>query len=167
MFFSASSNLTRLRAQLTQMRTLADSGEPRLFCTAQCSAWSPAEHLDHTVKVSASIVNRLLQLDAPATPGVSPLGRIILALGRIPRGKGKAPERLRGERVSGTDLHASLAKLEEKIGLLSDAHLAEKRGAIVPHPRFGGLRPAQALRFAAVHNDHHLRIIEDILSGSR
>jgi len=166
MFPTASSSLTRLRRQLTQIRTLADSVEPRLFANAQCSGWCPAEHLDHIVKVSASIVNRLLQMDAPPTSGVSLIGRIILAVGRIPRGRGKAPERLRGARLSGADLHASVAKLEEKLDLLSEAHLAEKRGPIVPHPRFGGLRPGQALRFAAVHNDHHLRIIEDILKSS-
>lgn len=166
MFFSASQNLDRVRRQLAQIRTLA-AAESQLFTTAQCSAWCPSEHLDHIVKVSASIVNRLLQMDAPPTKGVSALGRIILAVGRIPRGRGNAPERLRGARLSAADLHASVAKLEEKLGLLSDVHLAEKRGPIVPHPRFGGLRPAQALRFAAVHNDHHLRIIEDILKRAR
>ena len=148
------------------MRALADSGESRLFTVAQCSGWCPSEHLDHIVKVSTSVVNRLLQLDAPATPGISLLGRVILAIGRIPRGKGKSPERVRGTRVSSAELHASLIKLEEKLDLLSGVHLAEKRGAIVPHPRFGGLRPGQALRFTAIHNDHHLRIIRDILKGS-
>lgn len=166
MFFSASRNLDRVRQQLVRIRTLATTGEPRLFTTAQCSAWCPSEHLDHIVKVSASIVNRLLQMDAPATKGISPLGRIILAVGRIPRGRGNAPKRLRGARISAADLHASVARLEEKLEMLSDVHLAEKRGPIVPHPRFGGLRPAQALRFTAVHNDHHLRIIEDILRRS-
>jgi hypothetical protein len=167
MFFSASQSLNRVRQQLAQMRAFADSGDPRLFATAQCSAWCPSEHLDHIVKVSESIVSRLLQMDAPATGGVSPLGRIILAVGRIPRGRGNAPERLRGARISAAELHASVVKLEGKIDLLSDVHLAETRGPIVPHPRFGGLRPGQALRFAAVHNDHHLRIIEDILRRSR
>ena len=148
------------------MRALADSGESRLFTVGQCSAWCPSEHLDHIVKVSAAIVNRLLQLDAPAAPGISLPGRVILAIGRIPRGKGKSPERVRGARVSSEELHASVAKLEEKLDLLSDVHLADKRGPIVPHPRFGGLLPGQALRFAAIHNDHHLRIIRDILGGS-
>ena len=165
MFSSASRNLERLRGQITRIRTLADSVD--LDATCAVSGWCPSEHLDHTVKVSASIVNRLLQLDAPATSGISFLGRIIMTIGRIPRGRGKAPERLRGVRVTSADLNASLTKLEEKLSLLADAHLADKRGPIVPHPRFGGLRPNQALRFAAVHNDHHLRIIDDILKSAR
>jgi hypothetical protein len=56
-----------------------------------------------------------------------------------------------------------LTKLEGKFDELTAGHLADARGPIVPHPRFGGLRPAQALRFAAVHMDHHLRIIADIV----
>lgn len=166
MFFNAAQSLERLHGQLAAMRTLADSPERDLFAESRHSAWTPSEHIDHLVKVSASIVNRILQPDAPrCETSVSALGRIILVCGRIPRGRGKAPERLRGARVAGAALHAGLTKLEGKLDELSDTHLADSRGAIVPHPRFGGLRPAQALRFAAVHNDHHLRIIADILRG--
>lgn len=162
MFSNAGASLERVREQLRHMRALADS--PRITAVAACSAWTPAEHLDHSVKVAASIVNRLLDLEAPrGDRPVSALGRIILALGRIPRGRGKAPERLRGARATAAELHAGLTKLEGKIDELDASHLADTRGAIVPHPRFGGLRPSQALRFAAVHNDHHLRIIADIL----
>src|SRR5688500_18162377 len=139
MFPSASANIARLRGQLARIRTLVDSTGSRLDATCAVSGWCPSEHLDHIMKVSASIVNRILQLDAPATTGISFVGRIIMTIGRIPRGRGKAPERLRGARASAAELQASVKKLEEKIDLLSDVHLAEKRGAIVPHPRFGGL----------------------------
>ena len=162
MFFTAGASLERVRAQLREMRALADS--PQLLAEAHCSAWTPAEHLDHSVKVTASIINRLLDREAPrGDGGMSATGRIVLAVGRIPRGRGKSPERLRGARIGAAELHAGLTKLEGKIDELEASHLADTRGAIVPHPRFGDLRPSQALRFAAVHNDHHLRIIEDIL----
>ena len=164
MFFTAGQSLNRIRVQLNDMRRLADGPEQHIFATSMLSAWTPSEHLDHLVKVSASIVNRLLQLDAPRVDRpVSALGRIILAVGRIPRGRGNAPERLRGARVTPAELHAGLTKLEGKLDELTDPHLTDTRGPIVPHPRFGGLCPSQALRFAAVHNDHHLRIIADIL----
>lgn len=164
MFFSAQSSLDRIRQQLAAMRALADSADGQLFAASRLSAWTPAEHLDHLTKVTASVVNRLLQQDAPRVDApLSVLGRIILALGRIPRGRGRAPERLRGARASAAELHASLTKLEGKLDELEEAHIAETRGAVVPHPRFGGLRPSQALRFVAIHNDHHLRIIADIL----
>lgn len=164
MFFTSAYSLDQIRRQLAGLRTLADRPEVEIYATSRHSAWTPSEHVDHLTKVSASIVNRILQLDAPRVDiRLSPLGRIILAVGRIPRGRGKAPERLRGARVTPAELHAGLTKLEGKLDELTDPHLADARGAIVPHPRFGGLRPSQALRFAAVHNDHHLRIIADIL----
>jgi hypothetical protein len=168
MFFTAGKSLDRMHRQLAAMRTLADSPERDLFAESRISAWTPSEHLDHLIKVSASVVNRILQSDAPhSDKRLAPLAHVILVLGWIPRGRGKAPERLRGARVAGADLHAGLTKLEGKLDELSEPHLADSRGPIVPHPRFGGLRPAQALRFAAVHNDHHLRIIADILNGVR
>ena len=164
MFFSASRSLERMRSQLAELRRLADGPERDLFAESRISAWTPAEHVDHLVKVTASIVNRILQLDAErVTAPLRPIGLVILAVGRIPRGRGKSPERLRGARVTASELHAGLTRLEGKLDELSAAHLADSRGPIVPHPRFGGLQPSQALRFAAVHLDHHLRIIADIL----
>lgn len=162
MIYSPARSLTRFRNQLAAMCRLIDG--PGLLAESPISAWTPAEHLDHLVKVGTAMVDRLLQPDVKSlTRGISPLGRLILVLGRIPRGAGKAPERLRGARVTPDELRASLDQLERLLTTLDGTHLDGKRGAIVPHPRFGGLTPAQTLRFAAIHNDHHLRIIEDVL----
>lgn len=165
MFFTAAGSLARVRAQIAAMRALADQSEERLFATAPFTTWTPSEHIDHNVKVAAAIVGRLLDDGAArGDRGVSAIGRLILAVGRIPRGKGKAPERVFGARQTAAELHASLDKLEAKLALLTDRHLAASRGPIVPHPRFRGLLPAQALRFLAIHTDHHLRIVADILA---
>jgi hypothetical protein len=162
MFFTAAASLARLRGQLRQMRALADS--PQLFAESRLSAWTPSEHIDHLTKVTTSIVRRLLQPEAERVDKpFQLLGRVILAAGWIPRGRGKAPERLRGVRVDAAELHASLTTLEGKLDELTPQQIDDQRGPIVPHPRFGGMRPSQALRFAAVHNEHHLRIIADIL----
>jgi DinB superfamily len=164
MFFSATRSISRVRTQLARMRELAARPDGELFAAAPCSGWSPSEHIDHSIRVCASIVLRILDAEAPrGERGLSAAGRIILLLGRIPRGRGKSPERVRGLRQTRDELHASLDKLEGKLALLAADHLEERRGPIVPHPRFGGLIPSQALRFAAIHNDHHLRIVDDIL----
>ncbi len=162
------SPLDRVRAQVAELRTFADKPEAQLCATAPFSKWNPSEHLDHSIKVTASIVNRLLDTEAPR--GERPLtfiGRLVLLFGWIPRGRGKAPERLRGAQCNSADLHASLTKLEGKIALLTDQHLDDKRGGIVPHPRFGDLVPTVALRFALIHTRHHLRIVEDILKAKK
>lgn len=164
MFSTAQSSLDLIRRQVAEMRALADSADGQLFAESRLSGWTPAEHLDHVTKVAASVVNRLLQHDAERVNApLSFIGRVVLILGRFPRGRGRSPERLRGARLTAPELHAGLTKLEGKLDQLEQAHLAETRGAVVPHPRFGGLRPGQALRFVAIHNDHHLRIIADIL----
>ncbi len=156
----------KLAAQMEEMARIAALDERALFADSNVSAWTPAEHLDHLIKVSSSIVQRLLDLDAPAGPrGISPLGRLILLLGRIPRGRGKAPERLRGTRATAPELLAALERLRARIAQLEDPHLAHARGCIVPHPKFGGLNPSQALRFAVLHNEHHFKIVRDILRG--
>lgn len=162
------SPLDRVRAQVAELRTFADKPEADLCATAPFSKWSPSEHLDHAIKVMASIVNRLLDTEAPR--GERPLtfiGRLVLLLGWIPRGVGKAPERVRGTQCNSADLHAALAKLEGKLALLTAQHLDDTRGRIVPHPRFGDLVPTVALRFTVIHTRHHLRIVEDILKAKK
>lgn len=162
------SPLDRIRAQVAELRAVAGKPEAQLCATAPISKWSPSEHLDHTIKVTASIVNRLLDRDARR--GERPLtfiGRLVLLFGWIPRGAGRSPERVRGTRCNPAELHASLAKLEEQLALLTADHLDDARGGIVPHPRFGDLAPNVALRFARIHTRHHLRIVEDIFKAMR
>jgi hypothetical protein len=155
--------LARLTSQLDELHRLASMPDPDLCASGRCSGWTPAEHLDHMLKVTKSIVRRLLDLEAPPSSGITATGRLILLLGRIPRGRGKSPERLRGTKVSQVQLRESLKALEADIQRLEDAHLSPKRGAVVPHPRFGGLTPSQAIRFAVIHNRHHFLIIKDVM----
>ena len=160
--FSPKASVPRIRMQLQKLRDAARVSEERLLRTVPAvSAWSAAEHLDHLGKVTKSI---LLRLKTPevVTGSISVMGLAILTLGWIPRGRGKAPERLRGARVNGDELLRRFDEIEMLVGNLDPAALALSRERIVPHPRFGGLTASEALRFAVVHTDHHLRIIEDI-----
>ena len=154
---------SQIRTQIERMRGLARS--PELFARDErVSAWSVAEHLDHLYKVSLSIVRRLAEEGVQPSPkGVSFLGRAVLWSGWIPRGRGKTPERLGGKPCTAEDLEHSLEKLERAVEALPAGAAASSRGAIVPHPKFGGLTPPQALRFLVVHTAHHLRIVGEIV----
>ena len=164
---TTAAQLSRLRAQLADLRAVADKPEAQLCAAASFSKWTPSEHIDHTIKVAASIVNRLLQADAPrGERSLTFVGRLVLLFGWIPRGIGKAPARVVGTPCSAADLRASIDKLEGKIDLITAEHLDDARGGIVPHPRFGDLVPSVALRFTAIHTRHHLRIVEDILKAA-
>ena len=154
----------RVRAQIERMRALARS--PKLsMLRERVSAWSPAEHLDHLAKVTESVVLVLGDPDAPPRRrGINLVGRVVLLVGWIPRGIGKTPERLSGTRASADEIEAALARVSAAFDALPFDRLGTSRVPVVRHPRFGGLTPPQALRFLAVHNAHHLKIVDDILA---
>lgn len=161
--FSPQATITRIRKQLQRLRDAARVPEGELLRTVPAvSGWSPAEHLDHLGKVTKSILLRLTAPERVDRP-LSMMGRVILTLGWIPRGRGTAPERLRGTRVSGSELLNVFDELETLVEKIDCASLARSRDAVVPHPRFGGLTGAQALRFAAIHIEHHVKIIDEIV----
>ncbi|HVG22778.1 MAG TPA: DinB family protein [Thermoanaerobaculia bacterium] len=153
--------LARIRGQLERVRALC--GDGRLFdVNARVSRWSPAEHFDHLLRVTISVVDRLSSPES--LPGkISLVGRTILAIGWIPRGKGRAPERLAGKRTSHDVLQRALEKVTAAVGAIDAAAVDAARHRNVPHPRFGNLTPSEALRFTRVHNEHHLKIVRDIL----
>jgi hypothetical protein len=167
MAYSFDGNMATLRAQLGELRAVAQLPEAQLFTVRQqVSGWSPAEHLDHTVKVAQSVIHRIGDAAAEPSPRkMSMIGRAVLLFGWIPRGKGKAPERLRGVLCTVEDLEARIARYESALATVTAPTAAAARLPIVPHPRFGGLTPAEAVRFVAVHTRHHLRIVADVLKG--
>jgi len=127
------------------------------------SAWSVGEQVDHLLKVRRSIFELLLS-QPPALPhGMNMAGRIACTLGWIPRGVGKSPERLRGQPKSAEELRAAIARGAETFARLRQAEVVLKNPApVLPHPRFGGLRALEAMRFADIHDRHHLKLIRDI-----
>jgi hypothetical protein len=127
------------------------------------SGWSPGEHLDHIAKAAASVLRQMSKNEPIGVPSISWIGRLVLTIGWIPRGKGRSPEKVRGAVVAPAEIESAFREL----GALLDALPREEdfaRGRpLVKHPVFRGLTAAQALRFVVVHNDHHLRIIDDIV----
>lgn len=152
-----------VQKDIAELRRLAALPDAQLFASSPISGWTPAEHVDHSVKVATSIVNRLLDLTAERGKPFKFVGRLILLLGWIPRGKGRSPERLRAVQCSREELTAAIDALEVQLAKLGASHLDAKRGGVVPHPLFGGLNPMQALRFTTVHTRHHLKIVRDVL----
>lgn len=155
--------LSRLQEQVAEMRRLSALPDAQLFATCDVSQWTPSEHVDHSVKVMSSIVGRLLDPGAERGRPLRAIGRLILLIGWIPRGRGKSPTRLRGARATREELSGALDALASQLARLEASHLSLARGPVVPHPTFGGLNPPQAVRFAAIHTKHHLKIVADLL----
>jgi hypothetical protein len=147
-----------------EIESLIEAGDATLTRRAPAiSAWSISEQLDHTLKVRRSIFEVLLSEPEPLPGGMNLLGRMAFIAGWIPRGMGKSPERLRGQPKSDVELRRALASTAEPYGRLRAAEaILSNPARVLPHPRFGGLRALEALRFTDIHDRHHLKLIRDI-----
>lgn len=163
MLHSFDGSLTEVQRQFATIRTLPGQFGPDLFVPRpEVSSWSAGEHLDHVIKVAQAFLGQMRKDEPLDVPGVNWTGRVILGIGWIPRGKGKAPERVRGAVCTAEDLEAMLAAAE---GLLLEVRAAppkERRRPLAKHPVFRGLNAAESARMVAVHTHHHLKIVRDI-----
>jgi DinB family protein len=154
-----------IRRQLDEITAVVDRDESQLLSRkAEVSKWSPAEHLDHSLRVASAVLKRLLSPAAPLPQGINMLGRAVLFAGWFPRGRGESPENLRGAPATRQELHAAIEEVQRLINGAEQDDRPMERRPIVRHPFFGGLNAAQAMRFLVVHNNHHLKIIRDIIA---
>ena len=158
--------LERLEGQLDAIGRLVDEGDAALVRRApRVSGWSVAQQLDHSLKVAMRSLGCVLEPDAAKIDrrGINLLGRLLLAFGRLPRGRGKAPKAVAGEERSSQELAAALAAVRARLAeVAARGELLARPDPIVPHPYFRCLNASQGLRMLAVHTDHHLRIGADI-----
>lgn len=97
----------RTRREYRKLQALHDEAEEFLegpgerlsMPVERISGWTPAQHLWHASEINTAVFDRLLRLceeegevEADGRPNLA--GRIILHLGRIPRGRGRSPERV-------------------------------------------------------------------------
>ncbi len=151
-----------------ELRRLAElPGEDLARRRPEISAWSVAEQLEHLALSDLSILQglgRLLTDPASGQPvRLTWTGRLVLALGFIPRGRGRSPRSLRPQASEAEALRSMLREASERLAGLRDrlAALAACRTGF-RHPYFGILDPRRWLRFVEVHQHHHLKIIRDI-----
>ena len=151
----------RIRRQFDELYRLSEVAPRRV---ERISNWSVGQHLNHLMKADRSIFEFFPNPDEGPLRAVTPVGRIVLWSGWIPRGKGKAPVATQPDDPA---IDALIAEVETVQSLFSHSieppeALLEPR-AIAKHPVFGGLNRAQWLRFVAVHHHHHAKIIRDVL----
>lgn len=136
----------------------------------EVSSWSVAMHVEHLLLADRWILEWVLRTARVPGPDhraedPTPIGVEILASGRIPRGRGPAPEMSIPQGLSTADLVDQLSRarsLATRLGpRLTEIHASR---ATLPHHVLGHFTPAQWLRFAHIHHDHHEAIIHDILT---
>jgi hypothetical protein len=156
-----SRDIARAQKQAARIRKMLEvPGRDLAAMPVRGSSWSVAEQFDHTLKVATSILS-ILESENPKVLSrpCSLLGRVVLSIGYIPRGKAKSPERLAGTQATEAELREKLGQLETSLARLAAQKMNRSKVPIVPHPIFGGLTPAQAMRLLVVHTEHHLKIV--------
>ncbi len=145
---------------ITQLRSFL----PRSAVTApNVSAWHVGMHLHHCALSICGICKQLIASDSPMPrAGFSPVRSLMLITGWIPRGRAQSPEAVIPKYDIGTDEIVTL--LDQGQALLSTASSLD-RGRWFIHPMLGPMTRKQTLRFIAVHNHHHLKIMREIVNA--
>lgn len=118
-------------------------------------------HLDHSLRVINSVCEALKASNPESyKPTFSIIKIYIFLRGRIPRGKARAPKSvISNEEIIKSAIETQLAIA--KINLQEIKNLPEK--SFSQHPYFGKLSLKKSRIFLAIHTNHHLAIVNDIL----
>jgi len=129
------------------------------------SEWSIGMHVHHCC-LSMLGISRALVASTPPPPRSRPpwITSVILLTGRIPRGRAQAP---RAVIPLAPTAQADLLELLNESGRQLDLVTRLDPQAWFKHFELGVLRRDRALRFIHVHNEHHVRIVSDILSAQQ
>jgi hypothetical protein len=118
-------------------------------------------HIEHSLLVIKQITATVAQSEPKLYKSKFNLSRFIVFLTKIiPRGKAQAPKVvIPVDEITIERLQESLKNTYQAIAYLKDCQ--EKQYFM--HPFFGQLNKKQTIQFLAIHTQHHLKIIRDIL----
>lgn len=159
-----------LHAALNRLRALLEWPDARLYGLAEpVSRWSPAQHVQHTLIALHRILDAVDRLRAGEDEAIRAKGhptlqgRALLLGGWIPRGKAQAPDFARPDAIpSRAAMRESLeAACEHFAQVAPQASSLRSVPGVIEHPVLSGLSASQWWRFARVHTEHHLAIIDD------
>jgi hypothetical protein len=120
-------------------------------------------HLEHSLLALVKMITAVEQSNPADYKWKFSLSRsVVLALGKFPRGRGKAPESVKpGGEINRANIIGLIEKAKQKVELLKKINPDK----FLKHPVFGDLKVKQARRIIAIHTHHHIKIINDIIKG--
>jgi hypothetical protein len=129
------------------------------------SKGSVAWHTEHSLLTINLIINALIQSNPKNYKWkFSFIRMVVLLMKKIPRGKAKSPKVvLPHENISNESLVRHLLLTKDSIMNLESL----SKDKYFTHPYFGDLKLNQTIRFLEIHTQHHLEIIEDIISNKQ
>ena len=118
-------------------------------------------HLEHSLLVIKQITATVAQSEPKLYKSKFNVKRFVVFLTKIiPRGKAKAPKVvIPADEITIETLQESLKNTYQAIAYLKDC----QEHQYFMHPFFGQLNKKQTIKLLAIHTQHHLKIIRDIL----
>ncbi len=129
------------------------------------SASSVGWHIDHSLMVINQIIGAV-QASNPAEYkwSFNMKRLVVFTTGKIPRGKAKAPKAVIPENAfDENDVREKMEKANQRLSKLNEL----PANHFFIHPFFGHLNVTNTKKMIALHTDHHLAIIKDIIASSK
>jgi hypothetical protein len=170
---NGSALLSEIRDAAMYVEDIAAAPQQLIRRAPAISRWSVADHCQHLAQANGLSLGAVLTIldgtDGRLVRAGKPTlaGRAILRAGHIPRGSAEAPEgTLPKGSVSQDDLARGLRTVRARVDAIT-ARASEIGSATLrfPHPMLGPFALRDWLRFTAVHTQHHLAIVDDILAA--
>ena len=120
-------------------------------------------HLEHSLLALIKMITAVEHSNPADFKGKFNLKRsIVLTMGQIPRGKAKVPDSVKpGDEINMANISGLIDKAKQKAELFEQL----SQDKFFTHPVFGDVQVKTARRIIAIHTYHHIKIINDIISG--
>lgn len=155
----------RIADQLSSLIEMAGDEQLMVLRDDSVSSWSVGEQVEHLRRSDLTILDALRSLSADAKREGSPslIGHLVLTLGFIPRGKGRAPEVTKPLDFEVAGLAGGLDQVRQAFSRLEpELERLARSMATIRHPALGHFTATQMLAFTAIHHHHHMKIARDI-----
>ena len=121
-------------------------------------------HIEHSLLVISAIIDTVKKSDPGSYKWKFSLPWLfVYSMGSMPRGRGKAPASVQPGGDCGIEkLQGLITTVKEKYKELDDL----PRNAYFKHPYFGHLNLRPTRKFLAIHTEHHLKIIREIIHSN-
>ena len=118
-------------------------------------------HIEHSLLTLNSIITGLAASDPKKYKRRFDIRKtVVMLLGKFPRGRIRAPKTVQPTVAFNADtLHEHVLLLQERVKTLDSL----SGDHFFVHPFLGDFKLKPGIRFMAIHTNHHLRIIEDII----
>jgi hypothetical protein len=151
--------IKKLEGLITKLSTYIDKKD---CVNENVSKANVGWHVEHSFLVVSKISEALKQSN-PANYQwkFNVVKTLVYTLNKIPRGKGKAPKTvLPNDVITIENLNTFKVNALVKISELNSL----SKNNFFPHPYFGNLNLPETIKFLNIHTQHHLNIINDILT---